>query len=410
MNKIKVIEAVNQLGLGGTEYALQLYSKFLDKTHFEVSVIALLEGGPRVQLIEDLGISVTVLNGDLNKFGELIKDTDVLHWHGNGILEQDVYEIIKANKPKLVIQTNVFGFFENTTYDVIDYDLFISKMILVRRMQLDRKLKNRFEEKRKVLPYPVDVDLLSKQIPDQPALLAFKKQRNLDDLFIVGRIGRADNAKFDLVSLDAFKIFAEQISHSRFLLLGATPEMISHAEKIGITDKLIVCENTSDLQELLYYYKTIDIFLAASAIGESFGMVIAEAMTSGTPVVTISTEDRDNAQIELIDHNETGIVTSNDQHQIAEALQYLYEDTAARTRLSSASRAKILKAYQAQNIVGSLEQLIYKHLGRPINSRTPNLLINFSKALINDYKKRCINIYGRSAIRKIILWQLEKLR
>ncbi|ALL08513.1 hypothetical protein AQ505_25400 [Pedobacter sp. PACM 27299] len=60
-------------------------------------------------------------------------------------------------------------------------------------------------------------------------------------------------------------------------------------------EQLIVCENTSDLQELLYYYKTIDIFLAASAIGENFGMVIAEAMNSGTPVVTIRTEDRDYA-------------------------------------------------------------------------------------------------------------------
>lgn len=186
--------------------------------------------------------------------------------------------------------------------------------------------------------------------------------------------------------------------------------MIAHAQKIGITNQLIVCQNTSDLQELLYYYKTIDIFLAASAIGESFGMVIAEAMTSGTPVVTISTEDRDNAQIELVNHQKTGIVTSNDQHQIAEALQYLYEDTAVRTRLSSASKEKIVTAYKAQHIVGSLEQLIYKHLGRATNSSTPNLLVDFSKDLINDYRKRCINIYGRSAIKKSILWQFKKIR
>lgn len=410
MQKIRIIEAVNQLGLGGTEYALQLYSKFLNKTHFDVTVVSLLEGGPRVQLIEDLGIRVMVLNGDMNKFGELLKETDVLHWHGNGILEPDLYQTIKANKPNLVIQTNVFGFFENATYDVFDYDLFISKMILVRRMKLDRKLKNKFEDRRKVLPYPVDVDFLSKQLPEQTALSAFKKQRNLDGFFIVGRIGRADDHKFDLITLDGFKIFAEQVNHARFLLLGATPKMIAHAQEIGITDRLIVCENTSDLQELLYYYKTIDIFLAASAIGESFGMVIAEAMTSGTPVLTISTEDRDNAQIELVDHQKTGIVTQNDRYQIAEALQYLYEDTAARTRLSSASREKIVTAYKAQNIVGSLEQLIYKHLGRATNSSTPNLLVDFSKDLINDYRKRCINIYGRSAIMKTFLWQMKKIR
>lgn len=410
MQKIKIIEAINQLGLGGTEYALQLYSKFLDKTRFEVTVVSLLEGGPRVKLIEDLGIKVIVLNGDMNQFGELLKETDVLHWHGNGILEPDLYQTIKANKPKLVIQTNVFGFFEDATYDVIDYDLFISKMILVRRMKLDRKLQNKFEGKRKVLPYPVDVDFLSTQLPEQTALLAFKKQRNLDGFFIVGRIGRADNAKFDLVTLDAFKIFAEQVSHARFLLLGATPEMIAHAQKIGITDKLMVCENTSDLQELLYYYKTIDIFLAASAIGESFGMVIAEAMTAGTPVLTINTEDRDNAQIELVDHQKTGIVTQNDQQQIAEALQYLYKNNAARTRFSSASKEKIVKAYKAQNIVGSLEQLIHKHLGKATNTSAVNLVVDFSKDLVNEYRKRCLNTYGRSGIMKSILWQMKKIR
>lgn len=410
MQKIKIVEAVNQLGLGGTEYALQLYSKFLNKTRFEVTVVALLEGGPRVKLIEDLGIKVMVLNGDMNQFGELLKETDVLHWHGNGILEPDLYQIIKANKPKLVIQTNVFGYFENATYDVIDYDLFISKMILVRRMKLDKNLEDKFEDRRKVLPYPVDVDFLSKQLPEKSALLAFKKQNNLNDFFIIGRIGRADNAKFDLVSLDAFKIFAKQIDHARFLLLGATPEMLAHAQKIGITDKLIVCKNTSDLQELLYYYKTIDIFLAASTIGESFGMVIAEAMTSGTPVVTISTENRDNAQIELVDHQKTGIVTQNDQEEIAEALQYLYKDEATRTRLSSASKEKIVNAYKAQNIVGSLEQLICKYFDLTTDHNTPYLIVDFTKDLINEYRKRCINIYGRSEIMKSIIWQLKKIR
>ncbi|WP_222537221.1 glycosyltransferase [Pedobacter polysacchareus] len=409
MKKIKIIEAVNQLGLGGTEYALQLYSKFFDKSRFEVTVVALLEGGPRVKLIEDLGIKVTVLNGNLQDFAELLKETDVLHWHGNGILEPDLYQIIKMNKPKIVIQTNVFGLFDNSTYDVIDYDLFISKMILVRRMELDKKLKNNFEDKRKVLPYPVDVDHLSNLLPEPPAVLNFKKHKNLNSFFIVGRIGRADDNKFDLISLDGFKIFAEKISNARFLLLGATPKMITHAQKLGITDKLIICENTSDLQELLYYYKTIDIFLAASAIGESFGMVIAEAMTAGTPVLTISTEDRDNAQIELVDHQKTGMVAKANQYQIASALQYLYEDETARTRLSAASKEKIVNAYKAQKITSSLEQLVYKHLGME-SSTLDSLVANFSKDLINEYTRRCLNTYGRSEMMKSILWQLKKIR
>lgn len=159
MNKIRIIEAVNQLGLGGTEYAVQLFSKFLNKDRFEVTVIGLLNGGERVRLIEDLGIKVILLNGDLPKLGQLLQETDVFHWHGNGSLEPELFKVIKANKPKIVIQTNVFGQFDNSTfYDVIDYDLYISKMILVRRMKRDKKLQNNYASKRKVLPYPVDTD------------------------------------------------------------------------------------------------------------------------------------------------------------------------------------------------------------------------------------------------------------
>lgn len=201
MKKIRIIEAVNQLGLGGTEYAVQLFSKFLNKDRFEVTVIGLLNGGERVRLIEDLGIKVILLNGDLVKLGQLLQETDVFHWHGNGSLEPELFKVIKANKPKIVIQTNVFGQFDNSPfYDVIDYDLYISKMILVRRMKLDMKLQDNYASKRKVLPYPVDIDHINSLVPTEDEVNQFKKANNLQDKFIAGRIGRSDDHKFDLIT------------------------------------------------------------------------------------------------------------------------------------------------------------------------------------------------------------------
>lgn len=403
VKKIKIIEAVNQLGLGGTEYALQLYAKFLDKNLFDVTVVSLIKGGQRVKMIEDMGLKVIVLDGDFTRLGPLLAQADVLHWHGSGACETDpeFFEVLKSHKPPLVLQTNVFGAFDNSPmYQLIDYDLYISKMILIRRMKQDKALKNNFKEKRKVLAYPVDIDHINNFTPDDAQVALFKRENKIDNCFITGRIGRADNNKFDLITLDGFAAFARNVEQARFLLVGATPEMILHAGQLGITDKLLVLENTADLNKLLLYYKTLDIFLAASNIGESFGMVIAEAMTVGTPVITISTEDRDNAQIELIDNMESGIVVKRDANAIAAAITYLFNNKKAVQKIANASRDKVAKNYKAQNIVKSLEQLILKHFKLPLDHYPyeETLVQNFSNELVNDYAARCANLFGKPGI------------
>jgi len=403
--KIRILEAVNQLGLGGTEYALQLYSKFLNKEIFEVTVVSLLKGGERVKLLEEMGIKVILLDGDYAQLPAILNQVDVFHWHGGGSIDPELFNIVKQNKPPLVIQTNVFGIYDASPfYDLIDYDLYISKMTLVRRMAQDKKLPDNFPNKRKVLPYPVDTDHLNTSLPTTEKLIRFKHDNHLNDFFIVGRIGRADDHKFDLIALDGFAHFAKKKDHARFLLVGATPTMKLHAEHLGISHKLMIMENTVDIQKLLIYYKIMDVFLAASQIGESFGMVIAEAMTAGTPVLTISTEDRDNAQIELMDNEKSGLVVKRSKHSIAKGLHFLYENKSIAKKLSEEAKLKILRDYKAQKIVKSFEQLILKHLDHSSGHIGEKSLIqSYSKAMVNDYLDRCINLFGRTTFHKRLI-------
>lgn len=412
MKKIRVIEAVNQLGLGGTEYALQLYCKYLNKDIFHVTVVSLLKGGERVKLIQKQGTEVVVLDGDFTGLPSLLKNTDVFHWHGSGAcsLDPELFSALKANKPKLVIQTNVFGAFDNSQfYGLIDYDLYISKMILIRRMQQDRKLKDDFSHKRKVLPYPVETDHINNLLPTDLQITEFKEKNNLSHYFLAGRIGRADNNKFDLITLDGFAEFAKKVDNTRFLLVGATLEMELYAKQIGIADKLLIFENTIDLHKLLIYYKTMDVFIAASNIGESFGMVIAEAMTAGTPVITISTEDRDNAQIELIDNNKSGLVVKRNKRSIARALHFLYKNKPVANKLSEQAKLRISQEYKAQKIVQSLENLILNHFDLPAQDiKEKSLLQNYSPEMVSDYLNRCVNLFGRTTIQKKLIRLLRK--
>jgi glycosyltransferase involved in cell wall biosynthesis len=408
--KIKIVEGVNQLGLGGTEYALQLYAKFLDKSRFEVIVLSLLKGGEREILIREMGIEVFVLNGDYTKLPAILKLADVFHWHGDGAIDPELFKAVKQYKPSLVIQTNVFGSYDASPYyKYIDYDLYISKMILVRRMSLDKNLVDKYATKRKVLPYPVDTNTINATLPSTEILSKFKVDNQLDQFFIVGRIGRADDNKFDLIALDGFAQFAKSIEHARFLLIGATLKMRTHAERLGITDKVIIMENTVSLEKLLIYYKSMNVFLIASQIGESFGMVIAEAMTVGTPVITISTEDRDNAQIELMDNEKSGLVVKRSKYSIARALHFLYLNRAIGNELSEQAKLKISRDYKAQNIVSSLEYLILNHFSRSVDHiNEKSLMQDYSLEMVNDYLKRCINVFGRSRFRKRILWLFKR--
>jgi glycosyltransferase involved in cell wall biosynthesis len=411
MNKIRVLEVVNQLDLGGTEYALQLFAKFLDKEYFDVTVISLINGGERVQLLEDLGIKVAVLYGDFSKLAAYLEETDVLHWHGGGSLESELFQVLRTSKPSLVIQTNVFGVYApSPLYSLIDFDLYISKMILIRRMTLDSTLPDNFNQKRKVLPYPVDVDHINSLLPSDEEVNDFKNQFGLNDNFIVGRIGRADNHKFDLITLTGFAKFATQVNRTKFLLAGATDEMISHAKSLGISDKLVIIENTVDFRRLLIYYRAMDVFLAASQIGESFGMVIAEAMAVGTPVLTISTEGKDNAQIELVDNEQSGIVVKRSKTSIAKALKYLYKHPSIRFMLSENSKLKIARDYKAQNIVKSLERLILAHFDLPVKRYThDNLLESYSKVMIRDYRRRCKDLFGPFKNLNLALLKLKEI-
>ncbi len=68
---------------------------------------------------------------------------------------------------------------------------------------------------------------------------------------------------------------------------------------------------TSDDTELRRYYGLMDVFVHAAEKGESFGMVLCEAMLSGLPVITLNTPLRDNSQIEVVPHGKAGFVVNS---------------------------------------------------------------------------------------------------
>jgi len=391
--KINIIEGTYSLGLGGTEYVIQLFCKYLDKALFDITVVAMNSAGERAEIIEKLGCKVIILAKDYNRLVPILRNADVFHWHGAGTLDPRIFSIVGKTRPKLVIQTNVFGYYEASPfYELIDYDLYVSKMILVRRMRYDQQ-DPKFAAKRKVLYNPVDFDVLNLLAPSVNALIKFKDNNGIQDSYVVGRIGRADDVKFDLIALDAFAHYIKANKNARFLIVGATPFILEYARKLNITQYLLVFDNTPDLRQLVTYYKCIDVLIAASNIGESFGMVIAEAMSLAIPVITISTENNDNAQIELVDNNVTGLVVKHDAEIVASALNYLFENPDLRRKFGTNAQKKVNEAYHAKKIAQSLQHLILTHLKKHYAAEYTSLLLDYTIQMENDYEYRLHDLW-----------------
>lgn len=88
-------------------------------------------------------------------------------------------------------------------------------------------------------------------------------------------------------------------------------------------------------EDLPRYYRTCDIFCAPSTSGESFGIVLPEAMASGKPVVTTDIE----GYRQVVTHGVHGLlVPPRDEHALANALAQLLNDGTERRRMGENGR------------------------------------------------------------------------
>ena len=107
------------------------------------------------------------------------------------------------------------------------------------------------------------------------------------------------------------------------------------AEALGIVDRTWFVPATANIEP---YYAAADAFLFPTFY-DAFGLVAAEAMAAGLPVIT----SRAAGAAELIEHGEDGWLTADpwDPDQIADGLRALATDIGLRERMGTAARSKI---------------------------------------------------------------------
>jgi len=207
------------------------------------------------------------------------------------------------------------------------------------------------EDKIDLAPVPVDSRFFQEEI-DENEITCFKNkfglQANKIKIGWAGRFVPVKNIPFLFECLSNFKE-----SEFEFLMAGDYKNSEINLEKLEINYRLKpVYLGLLNKEELRIFYKTIDIYLHTS-VYEGFGLVVADAISAGVPVVSTSVA----GSKDLIINEFNGFI-AKDKEEFIHYTKQLIADKNKRQEISlnalSYSKAKFNVLDMEQTVVNSI--------------------------------------------------------
>jgi glycosyltransferase involved in cell wall biosynthesis len=339
--RIRVLHAAPSLGLGGTEKTAQLLAQHLDRATFEVALYSPSDG-PRGRALREAGIPTYVGPDLLDTLARF--RPQIVHLHRAGWPEPGLLRSLRLCPPAVVVETNVFGRHDPTpAARIIDRHLFVSgfcarRYAAVHGLDVSSPAYG-------VLPNPVDTDAFDAY----PWRRDFSRPR-------VGRISRPDPGKWSRIALEFWPELLRRTPEARYLVVGGTDQAKSFMAERGLAHSVEWREPVEDDNALCAFLDDVSVLAHGNDTGESFGLVIAEAMAAGLPVVTHPAEGlKDNAQCELVVHGRTGLIAAN-AGEYARAVAWLLDHPAEAAAMGRLGRERAA-AFRAQDVARRLGEV-----------------------------------------------------
>lgn len=300
--KIGLVSPDSLLRPGGIKNHILALKKIFKQDGHQVKIIA-----PRLTNLEDYGSEVILLGGativpsnaatgalslslfDKERPEDVLKreNFDILHFH-NPLAPFLSWQLLAVSN-----SVNVATFHADiksmriTRYSPflwgILYQQFLPKikgLIAVSKAARDSVLPY-FKRKINIIPNGVDLTVFNQK--NQP----IKKYK--DGKINILYVGRLEERKGVDFLLSAWKIL--KAKNLRLILVGDGPEKGKIKELIKTLNlKNVIMEGYVPDKDLSSYYATADVFCSPAIKGESFGMVLLEAMASGVPIVAAAND------------------------------------------------------------------------------------------------------------------------
>jgi len=155
----------------------------------------------------------------------------------------------------------------------------------------------------------------------------------------LGFLGRMDEPRKGLaVLLAAFEQLGGQRPGLRLLVAGpGDAEEVVAKVPAPLRDRVILLGQVSEADKVRVYH-SVDVFCAPNTGGESFGIVLAEAMAAGAPIVA---SDLDAFRMVLRGGQAGELFAIGDPAELAAAAGRLLDDPRRRAALSEAAAAAV---------------------------------------------------------------------
>ena len=191
----------------------------------------------------------------------------------------------------------------------------------------------------RIIPNGIDIDHFSGQIRPVPEL----NDGKLNILFV----GRLEKRKGLRYLLEAYGKLKWDFPDTRLVVVG--PGNLDKDCHRVLSERAlddVVFFNNVSYQDLPRYYKSADICCAPATGRESFGIVLLEAMASGTPVVASRIEGYSS----VLSHGEQGVFAPpKDSASLSEALALLVRNPELRHRMGESGH-KTVQQYRWEEV------------------------------------------------------------
>lgn len=381
MLKIAQITPRYYPSVGGVEKVVQDLSEELAKRGHQVSVLTtdrmqknqLSFKGMRHELLNGVNVyryrslfGLGHMSFTPSAILDLIKnDYDIVHMHSirhPHTIWVPLVNYFKNYKTFLQGHTHFRGRPFNTylynQFDRIAFKTIYKKINVFLTLNTDELLKFKnfgiSKSRLKLLYNPIKQSLFEKSNTED-----FIKQNSLENKKILLFLGQAHEGKrIDLI-IKALPQIKNQIKDVVLIIAGPDfgnyPKLKSLAESYKVNDDILFLGELSEEKKEIVL-KSCDILILPSDY-EAFGMVLAEAMACGKPVIATKTP----GPLEIIKNGVNGLLIEKDSVQeLAESTIKLFSDEEYRINMGNTARKWAEEKFSISGIVDQLENIYFK--------------------------------------------------
>lgn len=220
---------------------------------------------------------------ELKKFFELHNDYDIIHCNMANAACFYFYEAKKYNINIRILHSHQNNYADKFTHKIRNIPLvFLGKKMASHNMACtkvagDFLFKN---EEYIIINNAIDIDKFKY---DENIRMQLRKEKKIENAFVVGNVGRLTEQKNQKFLLDIFKNIVNEREDSILLLIGdgeLKDELVQYSKKLDIYEKVRFIEPVSDINK---FYQIMDVFVLPS-LYEGLGIVNIEAENSGLKV------------------------------------------------------------------------------------------------------------------------------